>query len=173
MPPRAISLLDDVALALLGLPGQEFLDRLLTRTGIGWLQGDAAIDAGLGEAAGRAVDLALPARSPRSCPERHDQRLLAGRAGGRAAGEVGLTLNFMPQEQEKEIMGTSRRLPGPALENNRGMVGVTDTTSLLLHIHGADERLGNGPVATCEIHRRRISSRTRRADTTAFHPQWS
>ena len=90
-------LLDDVAPVFLGPQGQEFAGRISGQAGqqARWLQGDAAIDAGLGEAA-----VAVPSIWPAATSAwvwsggRHDQRLLAGRAPGRAAGELRFDLEL-------------------------------------------------------------------------------
>src|SRR5262249_6407343 len=87
--------LDDVPFAVLGLATEQFLDRLLAGSGGERCQRDATFQARLSDTAGRAVDLFLGNERLRRVERRHGQGQLAGRAGGLAAGELGLDLELL------------------------------------------------------------------------------
>src|SRR5208283_1566521 len=85
--------LDDVPLSFLGLAVQHVLERLLARTGR-LLQRNAAIDPRFRQAAVGAVDLTRCNLCLSLVWCRNHQRLLAGRAPGRPARELGLNLGL-------------------------------------------------------------------------------
>src|SRR5262249_48897060 len=145
---------DQVALALAGAAGQQLPYGLLGNPVL--RQRDAVVDAGLGDAAGRAVDLFARDGRVRLVGWRHDQRLLAGGTGRGPAGEFRLDLEFHAAvgAPEGDHGGLSRQV-GRTIT---GQVSETDITDCSTGQHGCKNLAGR--FLGCRIRARSVARDT-------------